>query len=956
MKFKLKEENKKKKKWKNGLSITPFVIHKDAGNVEKGIDNFNNMTVNSNCQGACQAMGESAVNDRSTKNILNTNSEEKIITSLAKEFNLQPAYGNEALYNLDNHNWYKKFDYAEDGDTDFFAGKKRIHNGFTSNALKPYIEFENWSKEELDKVEDLISSLGYSFNRRGVSYGHNFTKDHYHDVVSNVRYYLDDLNEAIEAGQIDKAREIERDIQWYEEKEDDQPYNKDEYEDEINNLKQDLKENKMEFKHLHESKESEVSKVIEGVKFIYDSEEDMKDNLDNDIETLKEITNDHYLDMVAVRFTPDYIEVTDHDGNKEKFEYIAGRLFHHDEDDKLNESIDDDLSVKDLISFVKVNAPRSREEAKPAAREDRINEISIPDNMRYKQWNIEAVNDDLLQLDWTTQEPFTSEDSEKFIAEIKRFFEALVEREEFHKPFTVMLNVEARDGRDRGELVYDIDINKEENEEMKLVNESVTSKNRLVWDDCTPTYERRATTEEDIENDIHVKEFNTAEELLSELVDLANAEEDELEEDSTEGKIEELLSWFNDPGDGSPNIFYISVNGKELDEVYPYDELEYLDLATCSERDVKDALLGEDDEDIDESLKEDLNNVTEVEDKAKEVMEPAFASAVREIRSHDKGRAELKKLRKAPKEGEESLPKDLKMNLDESLFTEWVEDENLNEHLFHAKPGVYVNTEDERDWIKIGDNGRIHSVSSGEIINDGFGTKVNGTKYIVDAREGGPDRLYVYSYDDNGVDKSFPFVFKLSNRKIEEDAEFLNRIKSPVSDDVELSADMNLRDAYTAYEPEEFQLDRLRNDITLKEVWEKMKAGEDIYELASVDGQGFDSAVREGIFVMLEMVLGIDYDTIYNTWLYPEMKESCSKEMNESEESDKINMTSEEYLEAVRQGGGWVTVEKIEFDTDYETIDVDDVLNKALASGWKFVNHPEHGLCIVAKGFEIKDE
>ena len=153
-----------------------------------------------------------------------------------------------------------------------------------------------------------------------------------------------------------------------------------------------------------------------------------------------------------------------------------------------------------------------------------------------------------------------------------------------------------------------------------------------------------------------------------------------------------------------------------------------------------------------------------------------------------------------------------------------------------------------------------------------------------------------------------------------------------------------------------FYYARLRNDITLKEVWEKMKAGEDIYELASVDGKGFDSAVREGIFVMLEMVLGVNYDTIYNTWLHPEMKESCSKGMNESEDSDRINMTSEEYLEAVIQGGGWVTVEKIEFDTDYETIDVDDVLNKALASGWKFVNHPEHGLCIVAKGFEIKDE
>lgn len=409
--------------------------------------------------------------------------------------------------------------------------------------------------------------------------------------------------------------------------------------------------------------------------------------------------------------------------NKMEFKYLHERI----NEDAFQ--LDKDFSVEDLIGFVKVNAPYSKEEEKPAAKECMINEINIPDNMRFKDWDIDAIGDDVLQLNWTTQEPFTSEDSEKFIAEIKRFFEALVRREEFHKPFTVALEVMSRSlDEDDGHLVYDIKINEKENEEMNLV-------------------------------------------------------------------------------------------------------------------------------------KEDLNNVTEVEDKSREVVDPAFADAVREIRSHDEERAEAKKVMKAPKEGEESLPKDLKMNLDESLFTEWVED-----------------------------------------------------------------------------------------------VEVLNRIKSPVNDDVELSADMKLRDAYTAYEPEEFQLDRLRNDITLKEVWEKMKAGEDIYELASVDGKGFDSAVREGIFVMLEMVLGIDYDTIYDTWLYPEMKESCSKEMNESEEVERIAKTSEEYLDDIRMSGGWAAVEKIEFDTDYETIDVDDVLNKALASGWRFVNHPEHGLCIVAKGREIEDE
>ena len=75
-------------------------------------------------------------------------------------------------------------------------------------------------------------------------------------------------------------------------------------------------------------------------------------------------------------------------------------------------------------------------------------------------------------------------------------------------------------------------------------------------------------------------------------------------------------------------------------------------------------------EDIDESLKEDLNNVVDVEDKSREVVDPGFASAVRSIRSNDKKRDELKRLRKAPKEGEEAMSSDTKITLDESLFVE----------------------------------------------------------------------------------------------------------------------------------------------------------------------------------------------------------------------------------------------------------------------------------------------
>ena len=53
MRFKLEEERRKKRKWRNGLSITPFVTQKkeDAGDVEKGIDNFNSEMATGNPTG-----------------------------------------------------------------------------------------------------------------------------------------------------------------------------------------------------------------------------------------------------------------------------------------------------------------------------------------------------------------------------------------------------------------------------------------------------------------------------------------------------------------------------------------------------------------------------------------------------------------------------------------------------------------------------------------------------------------------------------------------------------------------------------------------------------------------------------------------------------------------------------------------------------------------------------------
>lgn len=70
--------------------------------------------------------------------------------------------------------------------------------------------------------------------------------------------------------------------------------------------------------------------------------------------------------------------------------------------------------------------------------------------------------------------------------------------------------------------------------------------------------------------------------------------------------------------------------------------------------------------------------------------------------------------------------------------------------------------------------------------------------------------------------------------------------------------------------PDEFQTDLINPDITFYELFAAMRKGEDFYALASVDGEGFDSDVREKIFNGLEEAIGLDYNVFYNLWLNSE--------------------------------------------------------------------------------------
>ena len=126
---------------------------------------------------------------------------------------------------------------------------------------------------------------------------------------------------------------------------------------------------------------------------------------------------------------------------------------------------------------------------------------------------------------------------------------------------------------------------------------------RLIWDDCTPTRERRPTTSYDIEDDIHLEEFDNLDDLIDTLLDLTDYTIDDLVSEKPMDQIDELIGCLGDISDGSPNILFLSIDNNIIE-----DMLEDTDGLTCSEDDVKDEIKQyvEDDEDYDDDLDESL--------------------------------------------------------------------------------------------------------------------------------------------------------------------------------------------------------------------------------------------------------------------------------------------------------------------------------------------------------------
>ena len=85
-------------------------------------------------------------------------------------------------------------------------------------------------------------------------------------------------------------------------------------------------------------------------------------------------------------------------------------------------------------------------------------------------------------------------------------------------------------------------------------------------------------------------------------------------------------------------------------------------------------------------------------------------------------------------------------------------------------------------------------------------------------------------------------------------------------DQFDIKPERKIKEVYAEIFPEEYQLDKIHPAKTIADIWSEMQAGEDVYRIASKDGEGFDSAVREGIFEIISKAFKIPYDTVYLTW------------------------------------------------------------------------------------------
>lgn len=148
-----------------------------------------------------------------------------------------------------------------------------------------------------------------------------------------------------------------------------------------------------------------------------------------------------------------------------------------------------------------VTGPDHRGARMPEFNKYAFNVSAIPDNMRPKYYQIIPSNTGV-HFEWVTQEPFSLDDAQKFIDEVKRSFTAFADLNHIYALFPVNIEIVARDGAEYGSYtttVYidtrgtdDEDIS-EEGDEMILdeaFDEIYASEYSALDDDIEILYDR----------------------------------------------------------------------------------------------------------------------------------------------------------------------------------------------------------------------------------------------------------------------------------------------------------------------------------------------------------------------------------------------------------------------------------------------------------------------------------
>lgn len=109
--------------------------------------------------------------------------------------------------------------------------------------------------------------------------------------------------------------------------------------------------------------------------------------------------------------------------------------------------------MKQEILNLQVAGPEYRGAAYPEFQECAINEGNIPDEMRFKEWDIEETEDGY-KLTWMTYEDFEVVDREVFLYEVERCFKSIKKKYNYTDEINIAVYLESQYDDSRRSVSY----------------------------------------------------------------------------------------------------------------------------------------------------------------------------------------------------------------------------------------------------------------------------------------------------------------------------------------------------------------------------------------------------------------------------------------------------------------------------------------------------------------------